>query len=183
MSINGIKKKDYLWTSSISFVASANCGVYCGASIDLVDIDINTFNLTVKDLKRKLLIAKRKKCLPKILVVVHMAGNPCEMREIYSLSKKYNFRIIEDASHASGSYYKNQIIGNCKYSDICVFSLHPVKIFTSGEGGILLTNNKDIDEKVKLLRSHGIEKKPKKLKKKLINNGIMNNSYWDLTTE
>ena len=162
----GLKKGDYLWTSSISFVASANCGLYCGAKIDLIDIDLNSLNLSVKDLKKKLQIAKKKKNLPKILVVVHLAGNPCEMKEIYLLSKKYNFKIIEDASHASGSYYHKQIIGNCKYSDICVFSLHPVKTFTSGEGGILLTNNKNINDKVQILRSHGIEKNKKKLKKK-----------------
>mgnify|MGYP006077478115 FL=1 len=158
----GLKSGDFLWTSAISFVASSNCGLYCGAKIDLLDIDSNTFNISVKNLEKKLKEAKKKNCLPKVIVVVHFAGNPCDMKTLHFFSKKYNFKIIEDASHASGSYYRKEIIGNCKYSDVCVFSLHPVKIFTAGEGGVLLTNNKEINRKVKILRSHGIEKNPKK---------------------
>ena len=162
----GLTKGDYLWTSGISFVASANCGLYCGAKIDLVDIDVNTFNISVSKLTQKLKLAAKEKKVPKILVVVHMGGNPCEMNEIHKLSIKYNFKIIEDASHATGSYYKNYIVGDCKYSDVCVFSFHPVKIFTSGEGGAVLTNQKKIFQKLSILRSHGIQKESKKLKKK-----------------
>ncbi len=160
----GLKKGDYLWTSAISFVASANCSIYCGAKVDLVDIDKDTFNISLKNLREKLKIAKKIKKLPKVLVVVHMAGNPCKMKEIKKLSNQYNFKIIEDASHATGSFYKNQIIGNCKYSDICIFSFHPVKIITSGEGGAILTNNKKFYEKTQILRTHGIEKNKRKLK-------------------
>ena len=160
----GLKKGDFLWTSAISFVASANCGVYCGAKVDFVDIERDTFNISVDNLRKKLKSAKKQKKLPKILVVVHMGGNPCKMIEIKKLSNIYNFKIIEDASHASGSYYKKQIIGNCKYSDVCIFSFHPVKIITSGEGGAILTNKKKIYEKTQILRSHGIEKKKQKFK-------------------
>ena len=144
----GLRKGDFLWTSSISFVASANCGMYCGANIDLVDIDKDTFNISVNDLKKKLRKAKLKKKLPKILVVVHLGGNPCELKEIKQLSVKYNFRIIEDASHAIGSKYKNSKIGSCKYSDITVFSFHPVKIITTGEGGVITTNSKELARKL-----------------------------------
>ena len=114
----GLKSGDFLWTSAISFVASSNCGLYCGAKIDLLDIDFDTFNISVKKLEKKLKDAKEKNRLPKVIVVVHLAGNPCDMKALHFLSKKYNFKIIEDASHASGSYYKKEIIGNCKYSDI-----------------------------------------------------------------
>ncbi len=162
----GLKEGDYLWTSAISFVASANCAIYCGAKVDFVDIDIDTFNISLECLKEKLKSAKKLNKLPKALVVVHMGGNPCKMKEIKKLSNLYNFKIIEDASHASGSYYKNQIIGNCKYSDVSVFSFHPVKIITSGEGGAILTNEKKIYEKTQILRSHGIEKNKKKFKGK-----------------
>lgn len=162
----GLKEGDYLWTSGISFVASANCGLYCGAKIDLVDIDISTFNISVSKLKEKLKLAFKKKKIPKILVVVHMGGNSCDMQEIYKLSTKYNFKIIEDASHATGSYYKNEIVGNCKYSDVCVFSFHPVKIFTSGEGGAILTNQQRVSEKLNILRNHGIQRNTKKFYKK-----------------
>ncbi len=152
----GLRKGDFLWTSSISFVASANCGMYCGANIDLVDIDKYSFNISVNDLKKKLKKAKLKKKLPKILVVVHLGGNPCELKEIKQLSVKYNFRIIEDASHAIGSKYKNSKIGSCKYSDITVFSFHPVKIITTGEGGVITTNSKELARKSTLFREHGI---------------------------
>ena len=161
----GLSKGDYLWTSAISFVASANCGVYCGAKIDFVDIDKETFNSSIQDLSIKLENAKKHKKLPKILVVVHMAGNPCDMKEIKKLSNRYGFKIIEDASHATGSFYNFQIIGNCKYSDICVFSFHPVKIITTGEGGAILTNNKKLYDKTQVLRTHGIEKNFTKSKK------------------
>ena len=162
----GLKKGDYLWTAAISFVASANCAVYCGAKVDFVDIDKETFNISLKNLSEKLKKAKKEKKIPKALVVVHMGGNPCEMKEIKNLSKQYNFKIIEDASHATGSIYKKQIIGNCKYSNICIFSFHPVKIITSGEGGAILTNEKEIYEKTQMLRTHGIQKDYTKFKKK-----------------
>ena len=155
----GLKEGDYLWTSAISFVASANCGLYCGANIDFVDIDINTLNISTVDLEKKLYFAKLKKKLPKILVVVHLAGNPCDMQKIYTLKKKYGFKIIEDASHATGARYKESNVGDCKYSDACVFSFHPVKIITSAEGGAVLTNSKKIFKDINILRSHGIDNK------------------------
>lgn len=151
-----LKQNDIVWTSSISFVASANCALYCGASIDLVDIDNKTFNISESKLEEKLVEAKKKNKLPTILIVVHLAGLPCDMVKIKKLSKIYNFKIIEDASHAVGSIYKNSIIGDCKYSDVTIFSFHPVKIFTTGEGGMILTNSKDIANKAELYRSHGI---------------------------
>ena len=138
----GLKRGDWLWTSTNSFVASANCGLYCGANVDLVDIDIESYNISIPKLKDKLIRAKKAKKLPKVLIPVHFAGRPCEMKEIYKLSKKYNFKIIEDASHALGSKIYGEMIGNCKYSDMCIFSFHPVKNITTGEGGIVSTNNK-----------------------------------------
>ena len=152
----GLKKGDYLWTSAISFVASANCGAYCGAKIDFVDIDLDTFNISISELKKKLKNAKRQKKLPKVLVLVHLAGNPCNLSEIKKLSKLYNFMIIEDASHALGSIYKKSKIGSCKYSDLTVFSFHPVKTITSGEGGIITTNSKIFEKRSKIFREHGI---------------------------
>lgn len=158
----GLKRGDFLWTSAISFVASANCGVYCDANIDFVDIDTDTLNISIKDLEKKLYLAKLKKQLPKILVVVHFAGNPCDMQKIYNLKKKYGFKIIEDASHAIGARYRNNIIGDCRFSDACIFSFHPVKIITSAEGGAVLTNSNKIFKGVNLLRSHGIHRKKDK---------------------
>ncbi len=154
----GLKKNDWLWTSANTFVASASCGLHCGAKVDLVDIDPFTNNICIKDLSKKLKISKKKNKLPKILVVVHFGGVPCEMKEIFKLSKKYNFKIIEDASHAFGSKYNNFKIGDCKYSDICVFSFHPIKTITTGEGGAILTKNKKISNKAMLLSNHGIER-------------------------
>ncbi len=152
----GLKKNDYLWTSPISFVASANCAKYCGAKVDFVDIDPNTYNLDPFLLEKKLVEANKENKLPKIVVPVHLCGHSAEMEEIHNLSKKYNFKIIEDASHAIGGKYKDNNIGNCKYSDITVFSFHPVKIITTGEGGIATTNDYDLAKKIRLLRSHGI---------------------------
>ena len=157
----GLKKNDYLWTVSNSYVSSANCGRFCGAKIDFVDIDSETFNICIKSLSKKLLFAKKKKKLPKILVVVHLAGNPSDMIEIKKLSKKYNFKIIEDASHALGSYIKNNPIGNCKFSDLAVFSFHPVKSITTGEGGMVLTNSKKLKYQLEVLRSNGITRDKK----------------------
>jgi len=154
-----IKKGDILWTSPISFVASANCGLYCGAKIDFVDIDIETFNISLHKLEKKLIQAKKNKKLPKVLVVVHLGGLSCKMKEINKLSKKFKFKIIEDASHALGASYHNSKVGSCKFSDITVFSFHPVKIITSAEGGIATTNQKKLADKMSILREHGIVRK------------------------
>jgi UDP-4-amino-4,6-dideoxy-N-acetyl-beta-L-altrosamine transaminase len=147
---------DRLWTSSITFVASANCGLYCGASVDFVDIDPNTFNMSPIALEQKLIQAKKQGKLPKVVVAVHMCGQACEMAAIYALSIKYGFKIIEDASHAIGAQYKDEPVGNCKYSDITVFSFHPVKIITTAEGGMAVTNDAGLANKMKHFRSHGI---------------------------
>jgi UDP-4-amino-4,6-dideoxy-N-acetyl-beta-L-altrosamine transaminase len=147
---------DYLWTSPNTFVASANCGLYCGASIDFVDIDPRTFNICPIALEKKLLVAQQQKRLPKVVVAVHMCGQPCEMLAIATLAKRFGFKIIEDASHAIGAKYQGNPIGNSKYSDITVFSFHPVKIITTAEGGMILTNQTALAAKMELLRSHGI---------------------------
>ncbi len=147
---------DWLWTSPITFVASANCGLYCGAKVDFVDIDPDTYNLSANALETKLLQAEKDGVLPKVLVAVHLSGQPCEMEKIHALGQSYGFHIIEDASHAVGGRYQNESIGNCHYSDITVFSFHPVKIITTAEGGMALTNRDDLAAKMKLLRSHGI---------------------------
>ena len=151
-----VGKYDYVWTSPTTFVASANCALYCGAKIDFVDIDPITKNLSVRNLETKLIEAKKLGKLPKVVIPVHLNGQSCNMAEIYALSKKYGFSIIEDASHAIGGKYKSEAIGNCRYSDITVFSFHPVKIITTGEGGIAVTNNFAINKKLRLFRSHGI---------------------------
>lgn len=151
-----VGSKDVVWTSPISFVASANCAIYCGAKIDFVDIDEKTYNISIEALKNKLEIAKKNNELPKVLIPVHLAGQSCEMEDIFTLSKKYGFKIIEDASHAIGGEYKSSKIGSCEYSDITVFSFHPVKIITTCEGGVCTTNDKDLFAKIYRLRSHGI---------------------------
>lgn len=151
---------DYLWTSPNTFVASANCGLYCGAEVDFVDIDPRTYCMSADALEQKLIEADKQNKLPKIVVPVHFAGQSCEMNRINQLAEKYGFRIIEDASHAIGGQYLGEPIGNCKYSDIAVFSFHPVKIITTGEGGLATTNNADLAEKMELLRSHGITRDP-----------------------
>lgn len=153
----GLKKNDTLWTVPNTFVASATCGLHCGAKIDFVDIDPLTRNICVKSLKKKLRKTKKKK-LPKILVPVHFAGQITDQEEIYKLSKKYKFKILEDCSHSLGSTRRGQKAGNCKFSDLCVFSFHPVKPITTAEGGIITTNNKNYYEKLKLLRDHGIKR-------------------------
>jgi UDP-4-amino-4,6-dideoxy-N-acetyl-beta-L-altrosamine transaminase len=156
-------KGDSLWTSSITFVASANCAIYCGANIDFIDIDPKTYNLCPVSLKSKLEKAERENKLPKIIVAVHLCGQSSDMKAIHDLSKKYGFHIIEDASHAIGGRYNNEQIGNCKYSDIAIFSFHPVKIITTGEGGMALTNSRKLYEKLLLLRSHGITRDPNQI--------------------
>ncbi len=152
----GLGPGDWLWTSPISFVASANCGLYCGAKVDFVDIDPHTYNLCPKSLERKLIAAEQSGQLPKILIPVHLCGQPCDMQAIHTLAQKYGFKIIEDASHAIGGKYLNAPIGNCRYSDITVFSFHPVKIITTAEGGAALTNDTELANRIALLRSHGI---------------------------
>lgn len=152
----GLDKGDYLWTSPNTFVASANCARYCGAEVDFVDINSNTYNISVDALSEKLKKAEQDGKLPKIVIPVHFAGQPSEMPAIHELSKKYGFKIIEDASHAIGASYNQIKIGSCKHSDITVFSFHPVKIITTGEGGMALTNNKDLADKMYRLRTHGI---------------------------
>ena len=147
---------DWLWTTPNTFVASANCALYCGASVDFVDIDPQTYNLSPDALEAKLIEAEKAGRLPKIVVPVHLAGQPCDMAAIHALGAKYGFRIIEDASHAIGGSYRNEPIGNCRYSDITVFSFHPVKIITTAEGGMAVTNDDDLATRLSLLRSHGI---------------------------
>ena len=162
-----LKKNDIFWTVPNTYAATANAGLLCGAKIDFVDIDQSTNNINLELLKEKLKIAKKKKILPKVLITVHFAGLPCDQKEIFRLSKKYNFKIIEDASHSLGSRNEKSITGNCKWSDVTVFSFHPVKIITTGEGGALMTNSKVLYDKIKILTNNGITKDPKNYKKKL----------------
>jgi len=171
MSI-GISKNDVVWTSPNSFVASSNCALYCGAKIDFVDIDLKNYSLCPIKLENKLKSTKKKN-LPKAIVLVHFAGYATDLERIKRLSKKYNFKIIEDASHALGGKYKNSYIGNCQFSDVCVFSFHPVKSITTGEGGLITTNSKKISAKINLFRNHGINRD----KKFLLNKTLKINHY------
>jgi UDP-4-amino-4,6-dideoxy-N-acetyl-beta-L-altrosamine transaminase len=152
----GLGPGDQLWTSPITFVASANCAVYCGASVDFVDIDPLTYCMSPDALEEKLLVAAREGRLPKIIVPVHFAGQSCEMSRIGVLAKKYGICVIEDASHAIGASYHGKPVGDCRWSDICIFSFHPVKIVTTGEGGIATTQDAALAERMRMLRSHGI---------------------------
>lgn len=154
----GLGPGDWLWTSPNTFVASANCACYCGADVDFVDIKPTTGLLDVDLLREKLAIAEQTNCLPKIVVPVHLTGSSCDMAAIKELSTQYKFYILEDASHAIGGKYKDSYVGSCRYSDICIFSFHPVKIITTGEGGMALTNSDLLAEKMRLFRSHGITK-------------------------
>ena len=149
---------DWVWTSPNTFVASANCALYCGANIDFVDIDPKTYNMSVDKLRDKLKKAKIINRLPKIVIPVHFAGQPCDMEAIYKLSLQYGFKIIEDASHAIGATYNRIKVGSCQHSDITVFSFHPVKIITTAEGGMALTNKKKLESKIRRLSTHGITK-------------------------
>ncbi|MBL8252419.1 MAG: UDP-4-amino-4,6-dideoxy-N-acetyl-beta-L-altrosamine transaminase [Candidatus Competibacter sp.] len=159
----GLGPGDRLWTSPNTFVASANCALYCGAHVDFVDIDPRTYNLSVEALAIKLERAAKLKALPKVIVPVHFAGQPCEMREIRTLAERYGFSVIEDASHAIGAQYRGEPVGNCRHSDITVFSFHPVKIVTTGEGGMALTNRSDLAERLRMLRTHGITRNPARM--------------------
>ena len=155
----GIKKGDRVWTVPNTFVASANCAINCGASVDFVDIDKNTWNISIEELEKKLAVSKKKKKLPKLLIPVHFAGQPTEQKKIWELSKKYKFKILEDASHSIGATHFKEKTGSCRWSDITVFSFHPVKIITTGEGGMALTNNKKFADEMRILRTNGISQK------------------------
>ena len=156
----GLEPGDWLWTSPITFVASANCALYCGAQVDFVDIDPRTGNMCAADLAARLADAERDGRLPKIVVPVHFGGQPCDMAQIHQLSQRYGFKIIEDASHAIGATYMGEPVGNCRYSDCSVFSFHPVKIVTTAEGGVVTTRSQEVFNKMERLRSHGITRDP-----------------------
>ena len=156
----GLGPGDELWTTPVSFVASANCGLYCGARVDFVDVDPVSVNMSVDALEGKLVEAAREGRSPKIVVPVHLSGQPCDMKRIRELSFEYGFKVIEDASHAIGATYLNTVVGDCAYSDVTVFSFHPVKIITTGEGGMALTRDADVARLMQLLRSHGITRDP-----------------------
>ncbi len=160
----GVGKGDMVWTSPISFVASANCALYCGADIDFIDIDEHTFNISASKIEEKLSEhRKNNQPLPKVIIPIHMAGQSCDMKAIHKLSQEYGFKIIEDASHAIGAKYRDQPVGNSFYSDITVFSFHPVKIITTGEGGLAVTNSHELSQKMRLLRSHGVTREDSQL--------------------
>jgi UDP-4-amino-4,6-dideoxy-N-acetyl-beta-L-altrosamine transaminase len=159
----GLGPGDLLWTSPVTFVASANCALYCGAEVDFVDIDPRTYNLCPQALEQKLQEAERSGRLPKVVVPVHLCGQPCDMVAIHALAQRYGFKVIEDASHAIGGKYRGEFIGNCRFSDITVFSFHPVKIITTAEGGMALTNDAALAERMALLRSHGITREPSRM--------------------
>lgn len=162
----GLKKGDWLWTSPNTFVASANCGLYCGAKVDFVDIDPLTYNMCAAQLEQKLNQARKDNKLPKIVIPVHFAGQSCDMERIRLLSKEYGFKIIEDASHAIGGKYLGKSIGGCQYSDITIFSFHPVKIITTAEGGLATTNRPDLAQRMQLFRNHGITRDAADMTKK-----------------
>lgn len=159
----GVGKDDVVWTSPITFVASANCARYCGAEVDFVDIDPMTYNLCADTLEEKLKLANKNGCLPKVVIPVHLCGQSCDMKRIRELADVYGFSIIEDACHAIGGKYEDLPVGCCQYSDITVFSFHPVKIITTAEGGMAVTNNDQLAAKMELLRSHSITRDPEKL--------------------
>ncbi|MAB80215.1 MAG: UDP-4-amino-4,6-dideoxy-N-acetyl-beta-L-altrosamine transaminase [Planctomycetes bacterium] len=151
---------DVVWTSPSTFVASANCARYCGADVDFVDIDPRTWNMSVAALREKLEQAERDRRLPKIVIPVHLCGQPCEMESIGELARQYGFKVLEDASHAIGARYQGEPIGNCHHSDIAVFSFHPVKIITTGEGGLATTRDPELADRMRLLRTHGVTRDP-----------------------
>lgn len=156
----GVGPGDRVWTSAVTFAASANCARYCGADVDFVDIDARTSNMSVERLEAKLAAATRDGTLPKVVIPVHLQGEPCDMKAIHTLGRQYGFRIIEDASHAIGGRYHGAPIGSCRYSDVVVFSFHPVKVITTAEGGMAVTNDPELAARLRLLRSHGITRDP-----------------------
>ncbi|MBM3990810.1 MAG: UDP-4-amino-4,6-dideoxy-N-acetyl-beta-L-altrosamine transaminase [Planctomycetes bacterium] len=159
----GVGAGDRVWTSPVTFVASANCALYCGAQVDFVDIDPRTYNMSVAALATKLARAEVAGALPKLVIPVHLCGQPCEMESIAALGKRYGFKIVEDASHAVGARYRGGPVGDCRYSDITVFSFHPVKIITTAEGGLATTNDPALAHRLQLLRSHGIVRDPSRM--------------------
>lgn len=159
----GVAPGQRVWTSPITFVASANCARYCGADVDFVDIDPRTWNLSPQALEEKLRVASRENRLPSVLIPVHFTGQPCDLREIHALAQRYGFRVIEDASHAIGARYLDTMIGDCRYSDVTVFSFHPVKIITTAEGGMTTTRDPEVAARIARLRSHGITRDPKEM--------------------
>lgn len=159
----GVGQGDIVWTSPITFVASANCVLYCGAEIDFVDIDDRTYNMSVDRLAEKLALAEKAGKLPKVVIPVHLCGQSCDMASIHALAQRYGFKIIEDASHAIGGKYQGKAIGNCRYSDITIFSFHPVKIITTAEGGMAMTNDSKLAKRMKSLRSHGITREAEEM--------------------
>ena len=161
----GVGPGDRVWTSPVTFVASANCALYCGADISFVDIDPDTYNLCPKALEQKLILAKHEGTLPKVIIPVHLAGQSCDMEAISALARQYDIRVIEDASHAIGADYAGDAVGSCRFSDITVFSFHPVKIVTTAEGGVAVTNNLQLAERMQRLRSHGITRDPELMTK------------------
>ena len=161
----GVGPGDRVWTSPVTFVASANCALYCGADISFVDIDPDTYNLCPKALEQKLILAKHEGTLPKVIIPVHLAGQSCDMEAIAALAKQYDVRVIEDASHAIGADYAGDAVGSCRFSDIAVFSFHPVKIVTTGEGGMAVTNDAQLAERMQRLRSHGSTRDPELMTK------------------
>lgn len=152
----GVGPGDLVWTTPITFVASANCALYCGADVDFVDIDLRTYNMCPQRLAEKLARAKAVGRLPKVVIPVHLCGQSCDMQAIHALGLQYGFKIVEDASHAIGGRYRDVPVGSCSYSDITVFSFHPVKIITTAEGGMAVTNDTRLNQRMRLLRSHGI---------------------------
>ena len=152
----GLGPEDFLWTSPITFVASANCGIYCGASVDFVDIDPDSGLMSLTALQNKLVEAERCGTLPKVVVPVHLSGSSCDMAAIAALAERYGFFVLEDASHAIGGTYRGAPVGNCRFGSITVFSFHPVKIITTAEGGLATTNDSDLAKRMRELRSHGI---------------------------
>lgn len=161
----GVGPGDRVWTSPVTFVASANCALYCGADISFVDIDPDTYNLCPKALEQKLIVANDEGTLPKVIISVHLAGQSCDMEAIAALARQYDIRVIEDASHAIGADYAGDAVGSCRFSDITVFSFHPVKIVTTAEGGVAVTNNLQLAERMQRLRSHGITRDPELMTK------------------
>lgn len=159
----GLKKNDIAWTVPNTYAATANAILHAGLKIDFVDIDLKTYNISIEKLENKLILAKKKGILPKLLIPIHFAGMPCDLKNIFKLSKKYKFKVIEDASHALGAKINNEKIGNCKFSEMCIFSFHPVKTITTGEGGVITTNNIKYYKLLKSLRSGGIIKNKKDL--------------------
>lgn len=156
----GVGPGDRVWTSPLTFVASANAALYCGADVDFVDVDPRSYNMCPERLAEKLEDAAARAVLPKVIIPVHLAGQSCDMAAIHSAANRYGVQIIEDASHAIGGSYRDQPVGNCRFSDITVFSFHPVKIITTGEGGMALTNDDNLAELMRLDRSHGVTRDP-----------------------